>query len=114
MTFIDTKMCIRDRILAYPVITAGKAAHPGSFVALFGENPDQKDLDLSLIHIFKAKEGVDLSTDKMALQRLREAAEKAKKELSSATTTNINLPFITAKMCIRDRSESLQSNSVDL
>ena len=45
---------------------------------------------------FKAKEGVDLSADKMALQRLREAAEKAKKELSSATTTNINLPFITA------------------
>ena len=45
---------------------------------------------------FKAKEGVDLSTDKMALQRLREAAEKAKKVLSSATTTNINLPFITA------------------
>ncbi len=45
---------------------------------------------------FKAKEGVDLSNDKMALQRLKEAAEKAKKELSSATTTNINLPFITA------------------
>ena len=45
---------------------------------------------------FKAKEGVDLSTDKMALQRLKEAAEKAKKELSSSTTTNINLPFITA------------------
>ena len=45
---------------------------------------------------FKAKEGVDLSTDKMAMQRLKEAAEKAKKELSSATTTNINLPFITA------------------
>ena len=45
---------------------------------------------------FKAKEGVDLSGDKMALQRLKEAAEKAKKELSSATTTNINLPFITA------------------
>ncbi|MGP1613188.1 MAG: molecular chaperone DnaK [Catonella sp.] len=45
---------------------------------------------------FKNKEGVDLSTDKMALQRLREAAEKAKKELSSSTTTNINLPFITA------------------
>ncbi|ABX42672.1 molecular chaperone DnaK [Lachnoclostridium phytofermentans] len=45
---------------------------------------------------FKKAEGVDLSTDKMALQRLREAAEKAKKELSSATTTNINLPFITA------------------
>ena len=45
---------------------------------------------------FKNKEGVDLSGDKMAMQRLKEAAEKAKKELSSATTTNINLPFITA------------------
>ena len=45
---------------------------------------------------FKAKEGVDLSTDKMAMQRFKEAAEKAKKELSSSTTTNINLPFITA------------------
>ena len=44
---------------------------------------------------FKAKEGVDLSTDKMAMQRFKEAAEKAKKELSSSTTTNINLPFIT-------------------
>ena len=45
---------------------------------------------------FKKTEGVDLSNDKMALQRLKEAAEKAKKELSTATTTNINLPFITA------------------
>ena len=45
---------------------------------------------------FKKQEGVDLSTDKMAMERLKEAAEKAKKELSSATTTNINLPFITA------------------
>ena len=45
---------------------------------------------------FKKQEGFDLSTDKMAMQRLKEAAEKAKKELSSATTTNINLPFITA------------------
>ncbi len=49
-----------------------------------------------MIDEFKKQEGVDLSTDKMALQRLKEAAEKAKKELSSATTTNINLPFITA------------------
>ncbi len=49
-----------------------------------------------MIDDFKNKEGVDLSTDKMALQRLKEAAEKAKKELSSANTTNINLPFITA------------------
>jgi molecular chaperone DnaK len=45
---------------------------------------------------FKKAEGIDLSTDKMAMQRLKEAAEKAKKELSSAMTTNINLPFITA------------------
>jgi molecular chaperone DnaK len=45
---------------------------------------------------FKAKEGVDLSNDTMALQRLKVAAEQAKKELSSATTTNINLPYITA------------------
>ena len=49
-----------------------------------------------VIDEFKKTEGVDLSGDKMALQRLKEAAEKAKKELSSATTTNINLPFITA------------------
>ena len=62
---------------------------------LGGDDFDQKITDYMLAD-FKAKEGVDLSTDKMALQRLREAAEKAKKELSSATTTNINLPFITA------------------
>ena len=49
-----------------------------------------------LVSEFKAQEGIDLSTDKMAMQRLKEAAEKAKKELSAATTTNINLPFITA------------------
>ncbi len=49
-----------------------------------------------MLQDFKLKEGVDLSNDKMALQRLKEAAEKAKKELSSSTTTNINLPFITA------------------
>jgi len=49
-----------------------------------------------MIGEFKKQEGVDLSGDKMAMQRLKEAAEKAKKELSSATTTNINLPFITA------------------
>ena len=49
-----------------------------------------------LVDEFKKAEGVDLSGDKMAMQRLKEAAEKAKKEVSSATTTNINLPFITA------------------
>ena len=49
-----------------------------------------------MIDEFKKAEGVDLSGDKMAMQRLKEAAEKAKKELSTATTTNINLPFITA------------------
>lgn len=49
-----------------------------------------------LINEFKKSDGVDLSGDKIAMQRIKEAAEKAKKELSSATTTNINLPFITA------------------
>ena len=49
-----------------------------------------------LVDEFKKAEGVDLSGDKMAMQRLKEAAEKAKKELSTATTTTINLPFITA------------------
>lgn len=62
---------------------------------LGGDDFDQKLTDYMLAE-FKKTEGVDLSNDKMALQRLKEAAEKAKKELSSATTTNINLPFITA------------------
>ena len=62
---------------------------------LGGDDFDQKITDYMLAE-FKKKEGVDLSGDKMALQRLKEAAEKAKKELSSSTTTNINLPFITA------------------
>ena len=62
---------------------------------LGGDDFDQRITDYMLSE-FKKAEGVDLSNDKMALQRLKEAAEKAKKELSSATTTNINLPFITA------------------
>ncbi len=62
---------------------------------LGGDDFDQKITEYMLAE-FKKMEGVDLSNDKMALQRLKEAAEKAKKELSSATTTNINLPFITA------------------
>ena len=62
---------------------------------LGGDDFDQKVINWMLDE-FKKKEGVDLSNDKMALQRLKEAAEKAKKELSSSTTTNINLPFITA------------------
>ncbi|MGN1159320.1 MAG: molecular chaperone DnaK [Lachnospiraceae bacterium] len=60
---------------------------------LGGDDFDQKIIDW-MVKEFKNANGVDLSTDKMALQRLKEAAEKAKKELSSATTTNINLPFI--------------------
>ena len=62
---------------------------------LGGDDFDEH-LTTYMINEFKAQEGVDLSTDKMALQRLKEAAEKAKKELSSAASTNINLPFITA------------------
>ena len=60
---------------------------------LGGDDFDQKVIDW-MIAEFKAAKGVDISTDKMALKRLKESAEKAKKELSSATTTNINLPFI--------------------
>ena len=60
---------------------------------LGGDDFDQKITDWMLSE-FKKMNGVDLSNDKMALQRLKEAAEKAKKELSAATTTNINLPFI--------------------
>ena len=62
---------------------------------LGGDDFDKRVTDY-LISQFRAQEGIDLSTDKMALQRIKEAAEKAKKELSSSTTTNINLPFITA------------------
>ncbi|MBS4030171.1 MAG: molecular chaperone DnaK [Clostridiales bacterium] len=62
---------------------------------LGGDDFDQKVIDY-LADQFKKEQGVDLRTDRMALQRLKEAAEKAKIELSSLTTTNINLPFITA------------------
>ena len=62
---------------------------------LGGDDFDNKIIQWMLDE-FKKAEGVDLSGDKMAMQRLKEAAEKAKKELSSAMTTNINLPFITA------------------
>ncbi|MDE7183052.1 MAG: molecular chaperone DnaK [Lachnospiraceae bacterium] len=60
---------------------------------LGGDDFDNKLIDW-MVGEFKAQNSVDLSSDKMAMQRLKEAAEKAKKELSSATTTNINLPFI--------------------
>ncbi|WP_066717514.1 molecular chaperone DnaK [Clostridium sp. Marseille-P299] len=62
---------------------------------LGGDDFDER-ITRYFIDEFKKTEGVDLSTDKMALQRLKEAAEKAKKELSASTTTNVNLPFITA------------------
>ncbi len=61
---------------------------------LGGDDFDQRIMDY-LVEQFKAKEGIDLRNDKMAMQRVKEAAEKAKKELSSATTSNINLPYIT-------------------
>ena len=62
---------------------------------LGGDDFDER-ITRYLIDEFKKQEGIDLGLDKMALQRLKEAAEKAKKELSASTTTNINLPFITA------------------
>src|SRR5215216_706631 len=64
-------------------------------VHLGGDDWDQRVIDW-LVQSFKSKEGVDLSADKMAVQRLKEAAEKAKIELSSTQSTQINLPFITA------------------
>jgi molecular chaperone DnaK len=64
-------------------------------VHLGGDDWDQRVIDW-LVDVFKGKEGVDLSVDKMAMQRLKEAAEKAKIELSSVQSTQINLPFITA------------------
>jgi molecular chaperone DnaK len=62
---------------------------------LGGDDFDQKITDY-ILDEFKKKEGIDLSKDTMALQRIKEASEKAKKELSSATTTDINLPYLTA------------------
>src|SRR6478609_6929390 len=64
---------------------------------LGGEDFDAKLVDW-LADKFKAKENIDLRTDRLALQRLKEAAEKAKIELSSAQTTEVNLPFVTARM----------------
>ena len=61
---------------------------------LGGDDFDQRIIDY-LVEEFKKQNGIDLSTDKLALQRLKDAAEKAKKDLSSAVTTNISLPFIT-------------------
>ena len=61
---------------------------------LGGDDFDQRIIDY-LVEEFKKANGIDLSTDKLALQRLKDAAEKAKKDLSSAVTTNISLPFIT-------------------
>ncbi|HEV8115202.1 MAG TPA: molecular chaperone DnaK, partial [Acidimicrobiales bacterium] len=70
-----------------------KATHGD--VQLGGDDWDQRVMDW-LITQFKASEGIDLASDKMAMQRLKEAAEKAKIELSSTQSTQINLPFITA------------------
>src|SRR6185312_902601 len=64
---------------------------------LGGEDFDAKLVE-SLADKFKAKENIDLRQDRLALQRLKEAAEKAKIELSSAQSTEVNLPFITARM----------------
>ena len=62
---------------------------------LGGDDFDQRIIDW-MVDEFKKAEGIDLSNDRMAMQRLREAAEKAKIELSGVMSTNINLPFITA------------------
>ncbi|MCW6003202.1 molecular chaperone DnaK [Micromonospora sp. CPCC 205371] len=72
---------------------------------LGGDDWDERVMD-HLVKTFRGQHGVDLSQDKMAMQRLREAAEKAKIELSAATTTSINLPYITAGPAGADGSPS--------
>ncbi len=72
----------------FDVLTAGDSK-------LGGDDFDQKIIDHGYKN-FKKENGIDLSTDKMALQRLKDAAEKAKKDLSGVTSTQISLPFITA------------------
>src|SRR5204863_5570638 len=62
---------------------------------LGGDDWDERIIE-HLVKTFRGQHGIDLSQDKMAMQRLKEAAEKAKIELSAATTTSINLPYITA------------------
>ncbi len=86
-TFDVSIIEIADGVIA--VLATNGDTHLG------GDDFDNKIIQWMLSE-FKKAEGVDLSGDKMAMQRLKEAAEKAKKELSSAMTTNINLPFITA------------------
>ncbi len=86
-TFDVSIIEIADGVIA--VMSTNGDTHLG------GDDFDDKIIQWMLAE-FKKAEGVDLSGDKMAMQRLKEAAEKAKKELSSAMTTNINLPFITA------------------
>ncbi|MFW5931778.1 MAG: molecular chaperone DnaK, partial [Desulfohalobiaceae bacterium] len=96
-----------------------KATHGDTFLG--GEDFDQLMVN-DLVDQFKKENGIDLSQDRMALQRLREAAEKAKRELSSTMETEINLPFITADQSgpkhmnlkfTRARLESLTSELVD-
>ncbi|MCI8529867.1 MAG: molecular chaperone DnaK [Lachnospiraceae bacterium] len=88
-TFDVSIIEIADGVIA--VLATNGDTHLG------GDDFDNKIIDWMLAE-FKKAEGIDLSGDKMAMQRLKEAAEKAKKELSSAVTTNINLPFIAATL----------------
>ena len=72
-----------------------KCCRPTSDTFLGGEDFDQRIID-HIVTEFKKEQGVDLTKDVLALQRLKEAAEKAKIELSSSTATDVNLPYITA------------------
>lgn len=74
---------------------SSKCAPPNGDTFLGGEDFDQRIIE-HLVEEFKKESGIDLSKDRMALQRLKEAAENAKKELSSSMESEINLPFITA------------------
>src|SRR5438876_461318 len=80
---------------AVKIVPYNVGEEPNGDTHLGGDNFDQRIIDW-IVAEFKKDQGIDLSKDKMAIQRLREAAEKAKIELSSTVETEINLPFVTA------------------
>lgn len=91
--FVRSYVAFSLRIVLNKLLFQVKATNGDTFLG--GEDFDNALLDF-LVNEFKTTEGIDLTKDRLALQRLREAAEKAKIELSSTSQTEINLPFITA------------------
>ncbi|KAJ6896112.1 heat shock protein 70 [Populus alba x Populus x berolinensis] len=103
--FDDPQTQKEMKMVPYKIV---KATNGDTFLG--GEDFDNTLLEY-LVNEFKRTEGIDLSKDRLALQRLREAAEKAKIELSSTTQTDINLPFITADSSVSKIGEHLNKGS---